>query len=60
MISAASTVTRLVLPHYLMTKTVPRPRIYIYDLPPQFSSWVDIKLLKHPLEAAFYERLYAS
>jgi hypothetical protein len=38
----------------------PRPRIYVYELPPQFSAWYDVKQTAEPLEAVFWERLMSS
>jgi len=38
----------------------PRPRIYVYELPPRFSAWYDVKQTEEPLEAVFWERLMSS
>jgi hypothetical protein len=51
---------RMIVPHYISAVSIPRPRLFIYDLPPEFTSWFDVKKLKEPLEAAFFERVYSS
>lgn len=45
---------------YPAWEEVPRPRVYVYDLPPEFVAWYDVKQIAQPLEALFLERLMSS
>jgi len=38
----------------------PSPRIYVYELPPEFNSWYDTRLLDRPTVPFFLERLMSS
>ncbi|KAK3241417.1 hypothetical protein CYMTET_48816 [Cymbomonas tetramitiformis] len=38
----------------------PSPRVYVYELPPEFNAWFDMRRLDRPLELFFVERLLTS
>jgi hypothetical protein len=50
--------THLIDDHYRANR--PSPRIYIYDLPPEYNAWFDVRKLDRPVEVFFLERLMTS